>query len=82
MRNRWLNALIKTIIFWIASHIVFQILGFFIRTDVGIFNLPMMWAHWSDNYGDMTIGIIATIILYFVIYFFFTGKDTEQIEHS
>ncbi len=73
--SRWLNALIKTAIFIVVAHIIFLILGYFIRTDIGIFNMPMWWAHWSDNVRDAIFGIILTVISYFVIYSCFTRKN-------
>lgn len=80
MKNRWVNALVKTVIFLVIVHIIFLILGFFFKTDIGIFNLPMVWAHWSDNYRDATIGVIAAVVVYFIIYFFFT-KPEEELHH-
>lgn len=78
MRNRWVNALIKTALFLIIAHIILMFLGFFIRTDIGIFNLPMIWAHWSDNWLDATIGMVLTVIVYFIIYAFFTNDTHEE----
>lgn len=68
MINLWLDALIKTLIFLVIIHVVLLLLGSFIRTDIGIFNLPMLWAHWSDNWIDAVIGLIATGIIYLIIY--------------
>ncbi|NLG03032.1 MAG: hypothetical protein GX567_04245 [Clostridia bacterium] len=80
MRNRWLSALIKTLIVLLVAHIIFLLFGFFIRTDIGIFNLPMVWAHWTDNWRDVWFGLIGTAILYFVIYGLFTKGSPDQIE--
>lgn len=68
MRNLWVNALVKTLIFLVIIHVVLLLLGNFFRTDIGIFNLPMLWAHWSDNWVDAIIGLIATGIIYLIIY--------------
>lgn len=78
MRNRWLDALIKTLIFLVIAHIVFLFLGYFIRTDIGIFNFPMIWAHWSDNWATRIIGLIAAVIIYFVVYSKFTGNERSS----
>ncbi len=80
MRNRWLDALIKTLVILLISHIIFLLFGYFIRTDIGIFNFPMLWAHWSDNWRDACIGIIGTIILYFVVYFLFSRRSQDYLD--
>ncbi len=80
MRNRWVNALIKTLILLIAVHVVLLIIGYFTGPDRGVFNLPMIWAHWSDGYLDATTGIISTIVLYFIIYILFTGRNRERMD--
>lgn len=82
MEKRWVNALVKTIIFLVIVHVIFLGLGYFFKTDVGIFNLYMVWAHWSDGWINATIGIAATIITYFVIYFCFTHDETKNIEDN
>lgn len=80
MKNRWISALIKTVVFLIAAHIILMFLGYFIQTDIGIFNLPMIWAHWSDNWLEATIGMILTVIVYFIVYAFFTNGAREELE--
>ena len=80
MRSRWGSALIKTILFLIIAHIILMFLGYFIRTDIGIFNLSMIWAHWSDNWVEATIGLILTVIVYFIIYAFFTNSAREELD--
>lgn len=80
MENRWLNALIKTAILLVIAHIIFLLLGFLIPADIGMLNLPMVWAHWTDSYLDLAIGLVATVIVYLVIYYFFTGNRQERID--
>lgn len=72
MKNRWLVALIYTLIFLIVSHIVFFLIGFITKNDIGIFNLPMVWAHWSDSVVEAIIGLILSVAVYFIIYACFT----------
>lgn len=72
MGNRWLKALIYTLIFWVLSHAVFLGIGYFTGPEIGMFYLPMWWAHWTGGVLDAVIGIILFIIQYFIIYFLCT----------
>ncbi len=80
MENRWVNALVKTLIFLAIAHVILLILGLFIRTDVGVFGIPMIWAHWSDGWITATIGLVATAITYAIAYFCCTGNGRRNIE--
>lgn len=80
MRNRWLSALVKTLVVLLVAHIIFLLFGYFIRTDIGIFGFPMIWAHWTDNWRDLWIGLIASVVVYFVIYSLFTRGSHDQID--
>lgn len=78
MNIRWVNALVKTIIVLVIGHIIFLGLGYVFPLDIGIFHLPMLWAHWTDSYTELIIGLILTIPLYLIIYFFFSMGTDEH----
>jgi len=78
MRNHWLSALIKTIIFLVIVHAIFLLLGIFVRPGIGMFGLPMIWAHWTDSWRDAAIGMIATVVIYLII--FWIDKRQHRIE--
>ncbi len=80
MGSRWSSAFWKTIIFLAIAHVIILITGFFAKTDIGIFNLPMWWAHWSNGITSSIVGIAFTIVLYFIIYFFFTHDESGKSE--
>ena len=80
MKNRWLRALIRTVVFLAAAHVVFLILGFLFGKQIGIFHWPMVWAHWSDGAFTSTTGIVSAVVLYFIVYSFFTGSDSRGID--
>lgn len=82
MGNRWLNALIKTVIFLIAAHIILVIWGLFAGGEVNLFGLRVFWAHWTGGWTNACISIILTIITYFIIYFFFTRNTSDHIEEK
>ncbi len=73
MRSRWVTALIRTLIFLVVAHVVFLILGPIFNADIGMFRLPMIWAHWTDSWIDICIGLIASVIVYLIIYYKFSG---------
>ena len=72
--NRWLDALIKTVIFLIVVHIILWIIGMFMGTGAGVGGLNFLWPHWTTGGGNTIISIIILIVIYFIVYYFFTGK--------
>lgn len=81
MKNRWINALVKTLVTIVVIHAIMLVLGVVFGTQIGWFNIPMIWAHWHTN-GNITTGIVGLIILYFGIYFFGTrGCDCIESHH-
>ena len=69
MSNRWVNALVKTIVLLVIVHVIVWI--------VSLFGVGMLWAHWTSIWGAI-ITIVCTIIAYFVIYAYFTGGSTDN----
>lgn len=79
--NRWLNALVKTIILLVVFHVVIVVSGLFFATNVNIFGLRVFWPHWTSNWINAIIAIIGGVIIYFGIYGLFTGKENHSIEN-
>ena len=66
-----------TIITLIVVHIILLILGAFIGTNTGFWGLSMLWPHWH-SLGKAIVSIIATIILFFIIYLFVNSKSNSN----
>lgn len=78
MNNRWINALVKTIITVVVIHAIMLVLGAMFGNQIGWFDYPMVWAHWHSS-GDISIGIVCLLVLYFGIYACCT-KGCNRIE--
>lgn len=74
MQNRWLNALFKTFLVLIVAHVLLLILGLFWGGVQSMLGLPVFWAHWSGGIGSSFLAVILLVLLYFVIYAFFTNS--------
>lgn len=73
MGNRWVRALVKTLIVLLIVHVVLLLLGFLFGTRIGWFGLPMIWPHWHSAWESI-LAIIAGVILYGCIYVWFTEE--------
>lgn len=78
MGNRWISALIKTIITLVIVHIILLIVGWLWGNQIGWFDWTYVWAHWH-TFTEICIAVVALLGLYFGIYAFCT-KDTDQID--
>ena len=65
MSNKWVNALVKTLIFLVVVHLIVWVISLFIGG-------AMIWPHLTSLWGIL-IGIVGAVISYFVIYAWFTG---------
>ena len=77
MRNRWINALVKTLVTVVVLHVIFLIGGWLFGNEIGWFNMSMIWAHWHQA-SDITLGLIGVVLLYCGIYAW--GTDGCEIE--
>lgn len=74
--SRWLNALIKCVIFFVVVHFILLIFGYFFGATVGVFGINVLWSHLSTLYGWI-ISVIVSVVVYLIIYNYFTPKSTE-----
>lgn len=76
MGNRLVSALLKTLVVLGIVHIIMLIIGLIWGNNYGWFGLRMVWPHWHTSMG-ITTGIVGSLILYIIIYLFFTGERDD-----
>lgn len=73
MRNRWVDALVITLVVLLVVHIIMIVLGLIWGMQIGWFGLPMIWAHWEASTRAI-VAVILLVVLYFCIYAWATGR--------
>lgn len=77
MRNRWVEALVYTLITLGVVHVLLLIIGILFGNQIGWFGLRMVWAHWENTISGW-IAVALGVVLYFVIYSLCTGKESRE----
>lgn len=75
MRNRWVDALVITLVALLVSHVLMLVLGAIWGTQIGWFGFEMIWPHW-ETVGRGILAAIVLIVGYFCIYAWCTGRKT------
>ena len=74
VENRWIDALIKTLIFLVVFHVLLLISGWFFGPNIVLFGLSLFWPHLTSGWINLILSIVITIVLYLIVYNFFTVK--------
>lgn len=79
IKNRWLDALVKYAIIFAIYHIVFIVVGIVTGSSPSILGNNYLWSHWSNvTWFNYLSAIIASIGIYFFIYFTLTDKKQNS----
>lgn len=74
MGNRWMDALVKTLITLVVVHVLLLVLGMIFGNRIGWFGLRMLWPHWQGTVSAW-ISIGLAVLVYFGIYALCTDKE-------
>jgi hypothetical protein len=70
--NRYLDALWKFIGLIVVLHLIILVSVNFMSNKVGLYGLKVFWAHISGGIGTISIALIVAILVYFLIYKYWT----------
>ena len=76
VENRWLDALLKFVVLYVAFHIFFVISGIVVGASPSIVGSNFLWSHLSNiTWFNYLIAGLASLAIYLVIYFLFTKPN-------
>jgi len=74
--NLFLDALYKTIVIWIVTHIIFWIIGYYGGGMMSILGFTMLWPYLGTSVWGWISGFVGMAIVYGLIY----AYDVAQIK--
>ena len=77
--NIYLDAFYKTIVTWLALHVIFLVAGYFWGGTMSVFGFGMLWPHLETSIWGWITGIVGTFILYGIVYAYdMSHQSTEE----
>ena len=73
VENKYVDALLKTLLAVVIVHVIAIGLAFFIGGTTGLFGMPVLWAHLTK--GGIVGAIIVVVALIGVYYLFYRTSD-------
>lgn len=70
--NRYVDALIKTLLLLVIIHIILILIGFFGATTVGFAGLKVFWPHLTSGIAGQLTSLVVAAAVYFGIWRYFT----------